>query len=59
MPDTRKGKGLFMTRRSWYYRLVDTLFARHVKFKRPVTKQQALLALQRRNNSLIAEIWAR
>lgn len=48
-----------MTRRSWYYRLVDTLFARHVKFKRPVTKQQALLALQQRNNSLIAEIWAR
>lgn len=48
-----------MIRRSWYYRLVGTFFARRVKFKRPVTKQQALLALQQRNNSLIAEIWAR
>lgn len=48
-----------MTRRSWYYRLVDALFAHHVKFKRPVTKQQALRALQQRNNQLVAEIWAR
>lgn len=48
-----------MIRRSWYYRLVDTLFAQRVKFKVPVTKRQALDALQRRNNSLIVEIWAR
>lgn len=48
-----------MTRRSWYYRLVDQLFAKHIKFKRPVTKQQALATVERRNGALCAEIWAR
>lgn len=48
-----------MTRRSWYYRLVDTLFARHVKFKRPVTKQQARKAVENWHGKLCAEIWPR
>lgn len=49
---------MIVRRKTWTYRLIDSITARSMTFNMAVTKATALKLITKHHRKLVAEIWA-